>query len=81
MRIIPSFAHKLRKAFAGAHLRVGTQVRNLVINMMKVDAHYLAMTKTSQKYQTVEGMICIAKPFKMIFRSADIADILSRITQ
>jgi len=28
------------------------------------------MTKTSQKYQTVEGMICIAKPFKMIIRSA-----------
>ncbi|MBU4354928.1 MAG: hypothetical protein KJ822_06225, partial [Proteobacteria bacterium] len=33
----------------------------------------LAIILSSPRFQKVEGMICIAKPFKMIFRSGDIA--------
>jgi hypothetical protein len=33
------------------------------------------MIKISQKYQKVEGMICIVKPFKMTIRGAFIAGI------
>ena len=38
-----------------------------------MDSKSLAMTETYQKFQIVEYMIWLAKPFKMIFRSGDIA--------
>jgi hypothetical protein len=40
-----------------------------------VDAHWLAIILSSSRFQKVEGVICMAKPFKMIVRSGDIADI------
>jgi hypothetical protein len=40
---------------------------------MKVDALYLAKTVISSKYQIIEGMIGIVKPFKTIFGSASTA--------